>query len=54
MGDMINLVKRLVCLKKASICIHNIPKEAKIQHFGGMFSTFLDVKKNHDFRVMKI
>ena len=57
MGEMRNFVKRLVWLKQASICIHDIPKDAKIQHFGGKFSTFLYLKKiiqNHNFRVMKI
>ena len=37
--------------------VHNIPKDAKIQHVWGMFSNFLIFKniiKNHDFRFMKI
>ena len=42
MGDMKNFIKRLVWLQQASICIHNIPKDAKILHFWGKFSTFLD------------
>ena len=58
MGDMRIFVKGLVWLKQASICIHNVPKDAKIQNFWGKFSTFLDLKKNfiknHDFRVLKI
>ena len=41
MGEKRNFVKWLVWLKQASICLHNIPKDAKIQHFGGVFSPFL-------------
>ena len=32
----------LFWLKQASICLHDIPKDAKIQNLGGIFSTFLD------------
>ena len=42
MGGKRNLVKRLFWLKQASLCLHNIPKDAKIQNFGDGFSTFLD------------
>ena len=53
MGEKRNLVKRLFWLKQASICLHDIPKDAKIQHLEGMFSKFLDFFKNfiknHDF-----
>ena len=45
MGEMRNFVKRLVWLKQASICLHDIPKDAKIQHFGGKFCTSLDLLK---------
>ena len=45
MGEKRNLVKRLFWLKQASICLHDIPKDAKIQHNGVMFSTFLDSSK---------
>ena len=42
MGEMRKFVKRLVWLKQASICLHDIPKDAKIQHLGFMFSKFID------------
>ena len=42
MGEKRNLVKRLFWLKQASLCLHDIPKYAKIQNFGDVFSTFLD------------
>ena len=42
MGEMGNFVKRLVWLNQAFICIDDIPKDAKIQHFGSKFSIFLD------------
>ena len=45
MGEKRNLVKRLFWLTQASICLHDIPKDAKIQHNGVMFSTFLDSSK---------
>ena len=45
MGEMRNFVKMFVWLKQASICIHNLPKAAKIQNFEGKFSTFLGLKK---------
>ena len=44
--------------KKASICLHDIPKDEKIQNFGDVFSTFLDFFlnfiKNQDFGFLKI
>ena len=45
MGEKRNIVKRLFWLNQASICLHDIPKDAKIQDFGGIFSTFLDLLK---------
>ena len=58
MGEMRNFVKKLFWLKQASICLHNIPKDEKIQHLWGKFSTFLDFFfnfiKNHDFGFLKI
>ena len=42
MGENINLVKRLFWLKQASLCLHDIPKDAKIQNFGDALSTFFD------------
>ena len=42
MGDKRNFVKRLFWLKQASIRLHDIPKDAKIQHLGFMFSKFID------------
>ena len=45
MGEKRNLVKRLFWLKQASICLHNIPKDAKIQNLGYVFSTCLDFLK---------
>ena len=39
-----NFVKRLFFwLKQASNCLHDIPKDAKIQKFWGTFSKFLDL-----------
>ena len=40
MGEKINFIKRFFWLKQASICLHNIPKNAKRQNLGGKFSTF--------------
>ena len=59
MEDKRNLVKRRFWLKQASICLHNIPKDAKIQNLGYVFSTFLYIFfkffiKNHDFGFLKI
>ena len=45
MGEKRNLVKRLFWLKQASLCLHDIPKDAKIQKFWDVFSTFLDFCK---------
>ena len=38
-------------LKQFLICLHNIPKDAKIQKFWGMFSTCLDFLKV-SFKIM--
>ena len=44
--------------KQASICLLNTQKDAKIQNFGNVFSTFLvfflNFNKNHDFGFLKI
>ena len=45
MGEKRNFVKRLFWLKQASICFHDKPKGAKVQHFGGISSRFLDFSK---------
>ena len=48
MGEKKNFAKHFFFwLKQASICLHDIPKDAKIQYFGGINSTFIDLKKNH-------
>ena len=44
MGEKRNFVKRLFRLKQASICLHDIQKDAKIQHFLGKFSKFFIFK----------
>ena len=56
MGEKINFIKRFFWLKQASIYLHDIPKNAKIQNLGGKFSTFGRKKiiKNHDFGFLKI
>ena len=46
MGEKRNFGKRLFWLKQASICLHKIQKDAKIQIFGDVFSTFLDFFQN--------
>ena len=42
MGEKRSFIKRffLLLLKQASICPHNVPKDAKIQNLGGIFSSF--------------
>ena len=40
MGNQLNCFKLPFWLNKALICLNNIPKDAELQHFGGMFSIF--------------
>ena len=42
MGDKRFFLEWFFWLKQFSICLHDIPKDAKIQHLGFMFSKFID------------
>ena len=51
MGEYIFIFKWLSWLTNASICLHDIPKDAELQHLGGIFPAFFIVKTFQDGRV---